>query len=89
MLLTQAIHLTYQVPKCLSGRVERDLANELSSLALDLKGKLFVNLEPLEKHRLQALSEESHSESKVLVQSFLDEVVALGEIPMENEIEAF
>ena len=47
-----------------------------------------MNFEPLEKNRLQALSEEGHSKSQVLIQRFLDKIVSLGDISMENKIEA-
>ena len=47
-----------------------------------------MNFEPLEKYRLQALSEEGHSKSQVLIQRFLDKIVSLGDISMENKIEA-
>ena len=47
-----------------------------------------MNFEPLEKNRLQALSKEGHSKSQVLIQRFLDKIVSLGDISMENKIEA-
>lgn len=48
-----------------------------------------MNLETLEKDRLQALREECHSEPQIIVERLLHEVVTLWQVAMENEIEAF
>ena len=48
-----------------------------------------MNLETLEKDRLQALREECHSEPQIIVERLLYEVVTLWQVAMENEIEAF
>ena len=48
-----------------------------------------MNLETLEKDRLQALRKECHSEPQILVERLLHEVVTLWQVAMENEIEAF
>ena len=48
-----------------------------------------MNLQTLEKDRLQALREECHSEPQILVERLLHEVVTLWQVAMENEIEAF
>ena len=48
-----------------------------------------MDLEPLEKYRLQALCEKCHSEFQILIKGLLYKEVTLGQIAMEDEVKAF
>ena len=47
-----------------------------------------MNLETLEQYGLQALREECHSELQILIKRLFHEKVALGQVPMKDEVEA-
>lgn len=47
-----------------------------------------MNLEPLEQYGLQALREKRHGEFQILIKRLFHEKVALGQIPMKDEVEA-
>ena len=87
-MLGKARHFANQVSQHFGGRVERDLTNELPSLSFDLQGELLVDLETLQKHRLQALREECNGKPQILVERLLNEVTTLRQVSMENKIEA-
>ena len=47
-----------------------------------------MNLEPLKQYRLQALCKKRHSEFQILIKRLFHEEVALGQVPMKDEVES-